>query len=144
MKTLIQKQNENKKPVTNPTPNLPQAMSMQPRPYQSSIVCFQCGKRGHIARDCFTRSQSTNYNNNGSRQNRVNNGQDRNNRFTRPTNNTHSLNDQNRVINNRPNNYNNNNNRSMANENNQSQTYFTLSADELMGAIGTAIREHLN
>ncbi|CAG8811771.1 26138_t:CDS:2, partial [Gigaspora margarita] len=35
MKTLIQKQNENKKPATNSTPNLLQAMSTQPCPYQS-------------------------------------------------------------------------------------------------------------
>ncbi|CAG8793093.1 26026_t:CDS:2, partial [Gigaspora margarita] len=36
MKILIQKQNENKKPVTNSIPNLLRAMSTQPYPYQSN------------------------------------------------------------------------------------------------------------
>ncbi|CAG8827990.1 9693_t:CDS:2, partial [Gigaspora margarita] len=35
MKTLIQKQNENKKPVTNPMPNSLQFIPTQPRSYQS-------------------------------------------------------------------------------------------------------------
>ncbi|CAG8536577.1 12926_t:CDS:2 [Dentiscutata heterogama] len=79
MKMLAQKQNENKKMAPSTSSNPPQKTPTQPRSIQSDILCWQCGGRGHIARECSTKGPSNN-NNGGTKQNHHKNGQGSDNR----------------------------------------------------------------
>ncbi|CAG8796514.1 35709_t:CDS:2, partial [Gigaspora margarita] len=125
MKTLVQRQNKNKTATISSASNLPLITPTSPRLLQSGILCFQYGRRNHIARNCRTQ-RSFGYNNGGVRQNHSNNSQRRSYGPNGCIPNISSGNNQNQR------------------GSNENQTYLTLTRKELTRAIGAAIRDHLN